>query len=314
MKKVVLSILILIAVIVFIYINMDLTQEKKKKPVVLTAVEQTLKVNGKSKKAFNIIRENGEEGYVGIKGDDFNVRLVNKTSVPISIHWHGIVLPNDQDGVPYVTQLPIQPGKSHDYHYPLLQAGTYWMHSHFKFHEQDLMTAPLILKDPQQANLGDKDVIVMFQSFTFKNPEKIFWELQHQADRRMSMQNGGMHAKADLNDVKFDAVLANRHTLQNPQIIQVKPGEKVRLRLINGSSASNYWVYTGKLEGTAIAVDGNDIHPIKNNAFQTAVAQRIDVEVTISEQGGAFPILGQIEGTGCREELFLQLKERSYQS
>lgn len=303
MKKVVLSILILAGVIFLVYTNMRLTEPSKS--VTLKAVEQTLVVNGKKKKVFNIVQPDGTEGYVGNKGDHFRVHLVNKTSVPISIHWHGIILPNDQDGVPYVTQLPIPPGKSHDYDYPLLQAGTYWMHSHFKFHEQNLMSAPLILKDKFDQYSKDKDVVVMFQDFTFKDPEKIFYDLQHQEKMLMHHMGEKMSATQNLNDVKYDALLANRRTLQHPQIVRVKPGEKVRLRLINSSSASNFWIYTGKLEGMAIAADGNDIDPIKNTQFQIAVAQRLDVEVTIPETGGAFPILGQVEGTDMQAGIVL---------
>jgi FtsP/CotA-like multicopper oxidase with cupredoxin domain len=258
---------------------------------ILTAVEVPLTVNAKKTKVFDIIQPDGKQGFYGVKGEYFDVILKNATTVPISIHWHGLVLPNDQDGVPYVTQLPVQPGGSHHYHFKLLQAGTFWMHSHFGFHEQGLMTAPLIVKDPQDPYASDKDVVVMLQGFTFKNPKNIFYDLQHRA---MAMN---MLPQPDLNDVKYDALLANRRTLQNPEIITVKPTEKIRLRLINASSASNLWINTGKLRATAIAVDGNNIEPFNNNSFQIADAQRIDLEITIPETGGVFPILAQIEGT-----------------
>lgn len=308
MKKIALSLLAVAGVSFLIYSKMKLTDTSE--PITLNAVEQTLVVNGKKKTVFNIVQPDGKEGFVGTKGERFKVHLVNKTSVPVSIHWHGIILPNDQDGVPYVTQLPIKPGESHDYNYPLLQAGTYWMHSHFKFHEQNLMSAPMILNDPHSLYSNDKDVVVMFQDFTFKNPEEIFYDLQHpKHEMNMHHKMGeDMSANQDLNDVKYDALLANRHTLRNPQIITVKPGEKVRLRLINGSAGSNFWVYTLNLEGTAIAVDGNDIDPIKAKEFQIAVAQRMDVEVTIPEKGGAFPILGQVEGTDQQAGIVLATK------
>jgi len=264
--------------------------------ITLNAVQQSLTVDGKTTTVFNLIQPDGTEGYVGIKGNFFDVNLVNHTSVPISVHWHGIILPNDQDGIPYVTQLPIAPGKSHHYHYPLLQAGTFWMHSHLKFHEQLLMTAPMILQDKNDPYVGDKEIVVMYQDFSFKKPEKIFFDLQHQhmaMPSTMSMND----MKPDLNDVKYDAFLANRRTLLNPEIFRVKPGEKIRLRLINGSSASNYWINTGSLLGKAIAIDGNFIKPFNDYQFQLAVAQRIDIEVTIPDHGGTFPILAQVEGT-----------------
>lgn len=261
-------------------------------PIKLMAIEENLSVDGKTTPVFNLVQPNGMQGFVGKKGGYFDVSVVNKTSVPISIHWHGLILPNNQDGVPYVTQLPISPGKSHHYYFKLLQAGTFWMHSHFKFHEQQLMTAPFIIQDPEKRN-DSQEVIVMLQEFTTKSPEKIFYDLQHnKMTEHMNMS--GMH---DLNDVDYDAYLANRKTLTKPDIVTVTAGKKVRLRIINGSSASNFWVNTGKLMAEAIAVDGNDITPIRNTHFQIAVAQRMDLEVTIPTSGGVFPILAQVEGT-----------------
>lgn len=275
------------------------------KPITLKAIEETLVVDGKAKKVFNLVQPDGTEGFVGTKGQYFDVTLKNETHVPISIHWHGLILPNDQDGIPYVTQLPIKPGSSQHYHFKLLQAGTFWMHSHFMFHEQELMTAPFIIQDPNEPYADDKNIVVMLQGFTFKDPKQIFADLKHSPMANMNMSNMDMSnmnmtmsmpMHKDLNDVVYDAYLANRRTLQNPEIFKVKPGEKVRLRLINGSSANNFWINTGKLPATLIAVDGNLISPIHNTDFQLAVAQRIDLEITIPASGGVFPILAKVEG------------------
>lgn len=273
-------------------------------PKILNAVEENLTVNGKTTRVFNILQPNKAEGYVGFKGDFFDIVLNNKTSVPISIHWHGIILPNNQDGVPYVTQLPIQPGQSHHYYFKIKQAGTFWMHSHYKFHEQNLMTAPLTFKDKHDTYASDKEVTVMLQGFSFTKPEKIFYNLQHK--KMMPMLNSAK--KPDLNDVNFDAYLANRRTLDNPQVVYVKPNEKIRLRLINGSTATNFWVLTGKLTGKAISVDGNNIVPIQNTRFQLAVAQRLDLEVTVPKSGGVFPILAQVEGEKNQTGIILATK------
>ncbi|MFN7094748.1 MAG: multicopper oxidase family protein [Burkholderiales bacterium] len=114
------------------------------------------------------------------------------------------------------------------------------------------------------------------------------------------MMNGSMSGKSmgtmDLNDVDYDAYLTNYQTPQDPQIAQAKAGGKVKLRFINGSASSNFWINLDKLSGTAVAVDGHNITPITGSKFQLAVAQRIDVVVNIPKQGGTFPILGQVEG------------------
>ena len=284
-----------------------MTHAQNSQPIVLKVVQVPLVVNNKKTEVYDIVREDGQEGFAGMKGQDFNVLLKNDTKVPISIHWHGLILPNNQDGVAYVTQLPIKPGESQHYRFPLLQSGTYWMHSHFKFHEQTLMAAPLIIQDPKELYQGYKDVVVMLQDFSFTKPEKIFTDLKHAG---MAMDHGSMSdmkmpMQQDLNDVKYDAFLANRRTINQPDIINVTPGEKIRLRLIDASSATNYWIHIDNLEGTLIAVDGEYIKPIKSKHFQLALAQRIDVLVTIPNKEGVYPVFAQVEGTKQRSGILL---------
>ena len=114
-----------------------------------------------------------------------------------------------------------------------------------------------------------------------------------------------MSKKPDLNDVKYDAYLTNYKTLKNPEIVPVTPGQTVRLRVINGSGSSNFFVKTGSLKAEAIATDGNDINPFPSDAFQLAVAQRLDILVKIPEEEGAYPILAQGEGTRMQTGLIL---------
>ena len=102
--------------------------------------------------------------------------------------------------------------------------------------------------------------------------------------------------EADI-DVKYDALLANRRTLDDPEIVSVHTGESVLLRLIAASSSQNFYVDTGELEAELLAVDGKAVQPIKGNFFQLAVAQRLDLKVIIPKEGGSYPILAQGEGT-----------------
>jgi FtsP/CotA-like multicopper oxidase with cupredoxin domain len=112
-------------------------------------------------------------------------------------------------------------------------------------------------------------------------------------------------SKKDVVEVNYDAFLANHKTLENPEIIHVIPEKKVRLRIINGSSATNYFIHLGELEGEAIAVDGHRIKPLKGSLFELSVAQRIDILVKVPEEGGAFPILAQGEGTSMQTGVIL---------
>jgi hypothetical protein len=99
-------------------------------PVRLFVKEVPLKVLGKEVTVIAIEQSDGTQGYSPEKNDGFHVEVVNQLKVPTSLHWHGLILPNLMDGVPFVTQNPIAPGKSFRYDFPLKQSGTYWMHSH----------------------------------------------------------------------------------------------------------------------------------------------------------------------------------------
>jgi len=110
----------------------------------------TIEVNGKKANVYRIEQPDGTWGYRGTEGQMFNVIVKNDVNVPTVIHWHGLILPNSQDGVPGITQPPIMPGKAYPYHFPLVQSGTYWMHSHYAGQIQQQMSAPLIIDDPKQ--------------------------------------------------------------------------------------------------------------------------------------------------------------------
>jgi FtsP/CotA-like multicopper oxidase with cupredoxin domain len=239
------------------------------------------------------------------------VEVVNQLKVPTSIHWHGLILPNLMDGVPFVTQNPIAPGKSFSYDFPLKQSGTYWMHSHYGLQEQLYNSAPLIIWTPEERAKADRQVVVMLSDFSFTPPEQILKGLKggmqmasnkpNPAGKKMdAMDSGKMSGskgdsspvelvaqkwddqkqrlvrttlrapEADI-DVKYDALLANRRTLDDPEIVSVHAGESVLLRLIAASSSQNFYVDTGGLEAELLAVDGKAVLPITGNFFQLAV-------------------------------------------
>jgi len=269
----------------------------------LNVVERKIEVNGREAAVYAITQSDGTMGLTRNKGDDFEVTLKNSIKFPTSVHWHGMLLPNNQDGVAFITQLPIYPGQTYKYNFPIIQSGTYWMHSHYGLEEQKLLSAPLIINDPDDQKLADQDIVLFLTDFSFRSPAEIFYDLRHKSPSAMagmSMEQG----KKDLVDVQYDAFLTNSKTLKDPQIVRVKAGSKVRLRIINGSSATNFFIRLGKLVGEAIAVDGNRIEPIKGSEFELAVAQRIDIIVNI-EQEGTFPILAQGEGTDMQTGLIL---------
>lgn len=278
----------------------SLNEEK----IILQVKERRIAVDGKEASVFCIEQPDGTPGFTAQKGMQLAIHLENCLDVPTSVHWHGLLLPNDQDGVAYVTQYPIYPGEAYRYRFPLVQAGTFWMHAHFELQEQRLLSAPLILQEDADTATADQEAVLFLTDFSFENPEKIFAGL-----RCPSQTMAAQSSPHDIVEVAYDAFLTNGHTLSAPEIVPVLAESRVRLRIINGSSATNFFLSLGALKGTAIAIDGNRIEPIEGSIFELAVAQRIDILVKIPEHGGAFPILAQGEGTSMQTGLILATSE-----
>ncbi len=285
--------------------------------VVLGLERRTIDVNGKAASRLVIQQPDGIQGVVTELGMPYRVRVENRLDVPSLVHWHGLTPPWRQDGVPGISGPPIPPGGAADYDFPLTFPGTFFMHSHEGFQEQLLMAAPLIIRDPQ-APRDEQDVVVILGDFSFTPPEEIYATLRKPSAMAMS---GGMHgahaasmpgmamampqAGPDLNDVKYDAFLANDRTLADPEIVKVEPGGTVRLRVINASSMTNFHIDLGAHDGELIAVDGHDVHPVKGKSFPIAVAQRLDIRLTIPREPAAHPILAIVEGERKRTGIIL---------
>src|SRR5512133_2299122 len=285
-------------------------------PTVLRIERRSIEVNGKPSSVLGFRQPDGTFGIRTEVGKRFRVRLENRIEEPSLIHWHGLTPPWQQDGVPGVSGPPIPPGGSADYDFPLRFGGTFWMHSHQGFQEQLLMAAPLIIRD-QRDRADQQEVIIMLADFSFTPPEQIFAELKKSGMPSMSgaappgpaaMPGMGTAApgmatapgmamdKPDLNDVKYDAFLANDRTLADPEVVKVEPGGRVLLRVINSSSMSAFHVDLGQIDGELIAVDGFRVAPVPGRSFPIAVAQRLDIRVTIPRGSDAYPILAVLEG------------------
>jgi FtsP/CotA-like multicopper oxidase with cupredoxin domain len=272
----------------------------------IQATTRTLEINGKGAKVLGLLQPDGTQGMNTVVGQNFRVTLDNKLSVPTAIHWHGLHPPNNEDGVPGVTQLPIRPHASDRYNFPVRPAGTHWMHSHQGLQEAYLLAAPLIVHDPADQRRDEQEIVVMLSDFSFLPPKEVFANLRKQSKGSMSGMNSGagkstptpaaktamkMPDKPDANDVNYDAYLANDRTLNDPEVVKVEKGGKVRLRIINGGSGTNFFIDLGTLSGELIATDGLPVKPIRGSRFPLAIAQRIDVRIQVPPQGGAFPIL-----------------------
>src|SRR5271170_2091792 len=261
----------------------------------LNAVMRTLEVNGKSATLMGLEQANGKQGLTFVVNQPFDVLLENKLSVPTAIHWHGLHPPNNQDGVPGLTQPVIAPNTSYPYNFPVQPSGTHWMHSHEGLQEAFLLSAPLIVHDPSDEPADEQQIILFLGDFSFTPPTEIYARLRKPKAMAMGNMTGGKTAKAamdkpDTSDVNYDAYLINDRTLADPEVVQVEKNGRVRLRIINGSSGSNFLVSLGDLKGELIATDGMPVNPVMGSRFPLAIAQRIDVRVQLPREGG-FPIL-----------------------
>ena len=259
---------------------------------------RTLEINGQAASVMGLLQPDGTQGIESVVNDPFRVVLENKLTVPTAIHWHGLHPPNNQDGVPGVTQPIIRPEASTSYDFPLVPSGTHWMHSHQGLQEAYLLAAPLIVHDTDDKKIDEQQVIVLLSDFSFTKPREILARLQAPKPG-MSANSGSPKmsgAKRDVNDVNYDAYLANDRTLDDPDIVRVEKGGRVRLRIINGSSGTNFLIDLGKLDGELIATDGRPVKPFHAGRFPLAISQRIDVRVQLPRGGGSFPILALREG------------------
>ena len=292
-------------------------------PVTILRVQRrSIEVNGKPASVLGIRQTDGTPGLITEVGKQFRVRVDNALDVPTLIHWHGLTPPWQQDGVPGVSGPPIPPGASAEYDFLLRFGGTYWMHSHQGLQEQELLAAPLIIHDGRDQP-DQQEVVIMLADFSFTPPEEIYEGLRKRSGmsasampspeakkgmepspaktmsakpRMAGMAKGGASAAPDLNDVKYDAFLANDRTLADPEVIPVEPGGSILLRVINSSSMSAYHLDLGALSGKLIAVDGFRVHPVAGQRFPIAVAQRLDIRIAIPHAPAAYPVLAILEG------------------
>ncbi len=279
----------------------------------LRATRRVIDVDGKAAGVFGLVQPDGRHGVVAEAGERFHVRLVNELDEHTLVHWHGLTPPSEQDGVPGLSQAPLPAGGDYEYDFVLARPGTNWMHSHVGLQEQQLLAAPLIVRDPADAARDEQEVVILLHDFTFRDPAAIYAELTGGMGDMAGMDHSAMGHDAapmagmqpHLNDIEFDAYLANDRTLNDPEVVQVEAGGRVRLRIINAAASTNFWLDLGALAGELIAVDGHAVLPVRGSRFPLAIAQRADMRLQLPAGAGAYPILAVREGDTARTGIIL---------
>ena len=287
----------------------------------LVVEKRSLSVKGRAASVLGVRQKNDVSGLALNPDERFIVNLRNALSVPTIIHWHGQTPPPDQDGVPEFNVPALLPGEMRAYDFAA-RSGTHWMHSHQGLQEQALLAGPLIVRSKEDLSADEQEVVVLFQDFSFKSPEELLagltggsgghdhGSMSQASSGTTDMSNmetmAGMDhgAKPDLNDIDYDAYLANDRTLDDPQVVRTERGGRVRLRLINGSAGTAYWIDLGDTQATVLAVDGDPVEAITGTRFPLAIAQRLDLRVAVPP-GAVIPVFAQREGDTARTGIIL---------
>lgn len=238
------------------------------------------------------------------EGDTAVIRVHNEMDEETSVHWHGILLPNEQDGVPYLTTAPIKPGKTHTFTFPLIQSGTYWYHSHTMLQEQSGLYGSIVIYPRQYKH--SKEYVLMLSDWTDSNPHEVLRSLKRATEwyaiKKGAVQSFGEAIQSgylkdklkqewmrmppmDVSDVYYDTFLMNGK-VEN-YFKEVQPNEAIRLRIINGSASTYFTLQYAGGNMQVIAADGLDVTPVKVDKLEIAVAETYDVLITVPDRGAA---------------------------
>lgn len=254
------------------------------------------------------------------EGERVTLRVTNNLEHDSSIHWHGMILPSEMDGVPGMSFDGIKPGETFIYEFDVQQSGTYWYHSHSGFQEQTGLMGAIVIdpKDPDPVAY-DRDMVVVLSDWTDTAPEKVYSTLKKMSHYYNFRERTVGDLWRDLKDKGFaatwnDRAMWNQMRMSDTDISDVtgytytylmngvtpnhgwlglcKPGEKVRLRFINGAAMGIFDVRIPGLKMTVVAADGQNIQPVIVDEFRIAVAETYDVIVEL-EPDTAYTIFAQ---------------------
>lgn len=249
-------------------------------------------------------------------GDTLRVTVNNKLKEPTSIHWHGVLLPNDQDGVPYLTTPPIKPGTQFTFEYEITHPGTYWYHSHSGLQEQRGLYGALVFY-PKTYQVSQAEKTLVFSDWTDEHPNRVLANLKKSDDfyalKKDAVQSWDKVFKygseaiknrlqaswtrmgpMDLSDIGYDAFLVNG---QQEEAIKTKQ-QTVKLRLINAAASTYFKIHYAGGDFTVVAADGVDVIPFQTNELTIAIAETYDIIVHASDDHSYELRASAEDGTG----------------
>lgn len=296
-------------------------------------VKDTLvKFSGKEKRAIAVNGQIPMPTLTFTEGDIAEIYVHNEMEEATSLHWHGLFLPNKEDGVPFLTQMPIAPHTTHKYSFPIVQSGTHWYHSHSGMQEQIGMYGALILKkkdnDPTfRKGIDDLPTLpVVLSEWTDYNPDNVH-RMLHNASDWFAIKKGTTQSYAeaikkghfktkltnewkrmlamDVSDVYYDKFLINGKNESVAPDFKSAAGDKVRLRISNAGASSYFWLTYAGGKITVIANDGNDVEPVEVDRLIIGVSETYDVVLTIPADKTAYEFLATPEDRTKSASLYI---------
>ncbi|HLO45955.1 MAG TPA: multicopper oxidase domain-containing protein [Leadbetterella sp.] len=291
----------------------------------LYVTDTVVNFTGKEKRAIAVNGQIPMPTLIFTEGDTAELHVYNGLKESTSLHWHGLILPNREDGVPYLTQMPIKPSTWHVYRFPIVQNGTHWYHSHSGLQEQIGMYGNFVMLKKQDAphfrkGIDDLPTVpIVLSEWTDYKPENVHRMLHNATDwfaiRKNATQsyaeafgagylktkllNEGKRMLAmDVSDVYYDKIFMNGKPSTDIKNIDGRPlkaGDKVRLRISNGGASSYFWLRYAGGKMSVVANDGNDVEPVEVDRLIIAVSETYDVVITVPTDGMAYEFLATTE-------------------
>ena len=241
------------------------------------------------------------------EGEEVTINVKNNLSETTSIHWHGLILPYQQDGVPTISYDGIKAGETFTYNFPIVQSGTYWFHSHSGFQEPDGAYGAIVIEPKDREPFRyDREYVVQLTDKHPHSGNRIMRNLKMMPDYYNRMQRTARDFFADISKKGLGATLSERGDWGDMRMMPTdiedvqgftplingkgpkqnwtgmfKPGERVRLRFINSSAMTYFDIRIPGLKMTVVNADGNNVRPVTVDEFRIAVAETYDVIVQI---------------------------------
>ena len=234
------------------------------------------------------------------KGQRLRAELTNAMPQDVTVHWHGIAIVNDMDGVPDLTQAAVPNGQKFTYDFVVPDAGTYWFHSHVGTQLDRGLYGPLIIEDPSEKADYDDELVVVLDDWidgAGTNPDQVLANLRKTGMKPMAPGGPGVTPTSPLGedggDVTYPYFVINGRVPADPEVVDYRAGQRIRLRVINAGSDTAFRVAVPNTSMKVIQTDGYPVVPVQANSVILGMGERVDAIVTVNE---SLPVVAAPEG------------------